>query len=241
MAVTGRAGACGCAVPAISQHYTSISNNGGVLGLRGGEDMLWGRTGIGGLQLSRASRQLVWILLVAAVGCQTNTFRVGQRTHVQFGTVRNVEEVNLTSDVPAGALVGGTIGLMTGAASGNAPRNAIIGAALGAGATAVAQGSRTGIAYTVQMLDGSTIRIITDQREIRVGDCVAIERAGDTNNIRREHPDFCASQNRQALAAIQQQSESVAAHCEAAKQELVSATTPEAVALATSKVNLLCN
>jgi phage host-nuclease inhibitor protein Gam len=74
-----------------------------------------------------------------------------------------------------------------------------------------------------------------------VGDCVAIERAGDTNNIRREHPAYCASQNQQAVQAIQQQAQAVAEQCLAAKDELVRATTPEAVELATSKVNLLCN
>jgi len=74
-----------------------------------------------------------------------------------------------------------------------------------------------------------------------VGDCVAIERAGDTNNIRREHPAYCASQNQAAVQAIQEQTQAAAAHCEAAKQELVNAATPEAVNLATTKVNLLCN
>jgi outer membrane lipoprotein SlyB len=193
------------------------------------------------LQISRALRYLTWILALAALGCQTNTFRVGQTTSVQFGTVTNVEQVNLQSDVPAGALIGGTLGLIAGGGGRNAPRNAILGAAVGAGATAVAQGSRTGIAYTVRLLNGSTIRIITDQSEIRVGDCVAIERAGDTNNIRREHPAYCASQNQQALQAIQPQTQAIAAQCEAAKDELVRATTPEAVELATTKVNLLCN
>jgi outer membrane lipoprotein SlyB len=192
-------------------------------------------------QAPKTLQHLTWILLLAAVGCQQQAFRVGQRTHVQFGTVTNVDQVNLQSDVPAGALIGGTLGLMTGAGSGNAPRNAIVGAALGAGATAAIQGNRTGIAYTVRMLDGSTIRIISDQREIHVGDCVAIERAGDTNNIRRENPAFCASPNQQAVQAIHEQTEAAAQHCLAAKEELVRATTPEEVNLATSKVNLLCN
>jgi predicted deacetylase len=116
-----------------------------------------------------------------------------------------------------------------------------LGAAVGAAATSAAQGNRTGIAYTVQMLDGSVIRIISDQREIRVGDCVAIERAGETNNIRREHPAFCASQNQPAVRAIQPDIEAAAARCQAAKEELVNATTPEAVDLATRKVELLCN
>ena len=193
------------------------------------------------LQMSRALRPLGWILLLAAVGCQTGTHRVGQRTFVQFGTVTNVEQVQLTSDVPAGALIGGTIGLMTAAGTRNAPRNAIVGAAVGAAATSVAQGSRTGIAYTVRMLDGSTIRIISDQSEIRVGDCVAIERAGDTNNIRRQSSAYCASQNRAAVAAVQAETQAAAARCEAAKEELVAASTPEAVDTASRKVALLCN
>jgi outer membrane lipoprotein SlyB len=192
------------------------------------------------VQMAKAHRQLASILALAVIGCQQQAFRVGQQTSVRFGTVTNVEQVNLQSDVPAGALVGGTIGLIAGGGR-NAPRNAILGAAVGAGATAVAQGNRTGIAYSVRMLDGSTIRIISDQSEIRVGDCVAIERAGDTNNIRREHPAYCASQNQAAVRAIQEQTQAAAAHCEAAKQELVSAATPEAVDLATAKVNLLCN
>lgn len=193
------------------------------------------------VHMSRALRYLTWILSLAVLGCQTNTFRVGQTTSVQFGTVTNVEQVNLQSDVPAGALVGGTLGLIAGGGGRNAPRNAILGAAVGAGATAVAQGDRTGTAYTVRLLNGSTIRIITNQSEIRVGDCVAIERAGDTNNIRREHPAYCASQNQQAVQAIQPQTQAIAAQCEAAKDELVKATTPEAVELATTKINLLCN
>jgi outer membrane lipoprotein SlyB len=193
------------------------------------------------VQMAKARRHLTWILALALLGCQQQAFRVGQQTSVRFGTVRNVEQVNLQSDVPAGALIGGTLGLIASGGSRNAPRNAILGAAVGAGATAAVQGNRTGIAYTVAMLDGSTIRIISDQSEIRVGDCVAIERAGDTNNIRREHPAYCASQNQAAVQAIQEQTQAAAAHCEAAKQELVNAATPEAVNLATTKVNLLCN
>jgi len=191
--------------------------------------------------MSKALRHLIWIPLLLAAGCQTQSYRVGQRTFVQFGTVTAVDQVRLQSDAPAGAIIGGTIGLMSGAGSRTAPRNAILGAAIGAGATAAVQGDRTGIAYTVAMLDGSTIRIITDQSEIRVGDCVAVERAGDTNNIRREHPSFCARANQPAIAALQSDTQAAAERCEAAKEELVRATTPDAVNIATHKVNLLCN
>ena len=113
------------------------------------------------VQMAKARRHLAWILALAVVGCQQQAFRVGQQTSVRFGTVRNVEQVNLQSDVPAGALIGGTLGLIASGGSRNAPRNAILGAAVGAAATTVAQGDRTGIAYTVAMLDGSTIRIVS--------------------------------------------------------------------------------
>src|SRR6516164_896298 len=205
--------------------------------------MLRRRTGIRErvVPMSRALRSLTWILALAALGCQQQSFRVGQRTTVQFGTVTHVEEVRLQSDAAAGALIGGTIGLVASGGSRTAPRNAILGAAVGAAATTVAQGDRTGIAYTVSMLDGSTVRIISDQREIRVGDCVAIERVGETANIRREHPAFCARENQAAVQSIQQDTEAAALRCEAAKEELVQATTPEAIDIATRKINLLCN
>jgi hypothetical protein len=185
-------------------------------------------------------RLLAWTVLLTVVGCETAP-RVGQGSVINFGIVRNVEQVNLQSDVAAGALVGGTIGLVASGGSRTAPRNAILGAAVGAAATSAAQGSRTGTAYTVQMLSGATVRIISDQSEIRVGDCVAIEQVGQTNNIRREHPSFCDRGNATALAAIQRQTQAAALQCEAAKEELVRASTPEAVDTATRKVTLLCN
>jgi outer membrane lipoprotein SlyB len=191
--------------------------------------------------MSKTLRHLTWILLLAAAGCETQSFRVGQRATIQFGTVQHVEEVPLQSDAPAGALIGGALGLVTSGGGRNAPRNALLGAAVGGVGTAAIQGNRKGISYTVRMLDGSTTRIISDQSEIRVGDCVAIERAGETNNIRREPSAYCAQENQGAIAAVQQETEAAAEHCEAAKEELVRATTPEAVDTASRKMSLLCN
>lgn len=189
----------------------------------------------------KAVRIFISICCLAAVGCETQSFRVGQSVSVQFGTVRHAEQVQLQSDAAAGAIVGGTIGLMGSAGSRHAPRNAIMGAALGAATTAAAEGDRTGMAYTVEMLDGSKVRIISDQREIHVGDCVAIERVGQTNNIRREASAYCAGGNEQALQSVRKEAEAAAAHCAAAKEELVKASTPEAVETAGRKIELLCN
>jgi hypothetical protein len=116
-----------------------------------------------------------------------------------------------------------------------------MGAALGGAATAAAEGPRTGTAYSVELLNGSTIRIISDQREIRVGDCVAIERVGETSNIRREPATYCASGNPQMNPSMQREAEAAASRCEAAKEELVRASTPDAADTATRKINTLCN
>ena len=110
-----------------------------------------------------------------------------------------------------------------------------MGAAAGSVATAAAQGSRTGFTYTVEMNDGSTVRITSDQREIPPGDCVAIERIGQTSNIRRESCAFCARENAQAVQAVQREVEAAAARCQGAKEELVMATTPEDLDLTLEK------
>lgn len=187
---------------------------------------------------TKTLRHLLWIVSLAAVS-SGQAQRVGQATTIRFGIVRSVQQVPLQSDAATGALVGGTIGLVAG--SRRPARNALIGAAAGGAVTAAAQGNRTGFAYTVQLNDGSMVRIVSNQSEIRSGDCVAVEQVGQTSNIRREPAGFCAPGNAQALQAVQPVTQAAAAHCEAAKEELVMASTPEAVDLASRKIDMLCN
>ena len=54
-----------------------------------------------GVQMPRALRHLTWILALAALGCQQNAPRVGQRTTIQFGTVTAVDTVRQWKFVPA--------------------------------------------------------------------------------------------------------------------------------------------
>jgi hypothetical protein len=191
--------------------------------------------------MSKPVRCLIWLIALTTAGT-CGAQRVGQGSTIRFGTVRNVQQVPLQSDAATGALVGGTIGLVASPRGGSrAARNAIIGAAAGGAVTAAAQGNRTGFSYTVELNDGSMVRIISDQREIRPGDCVAIEQVGQTSNIRRQPSAFCAREYSQAVQAVSQDTQAAAARCEAAKEELVMATTPEAVDLASRKIDLLCN
>jgi hypothetical protein len=137
--------------------------------------------------------------------------RVGQSATVDHGIVRSAEPVRLNSTAAQGAIIGGTLGLLLG--PGSRARGAIAGAALGGATGAVAGGDRTGISYTVEMQGGSTTRIVSDQREIRVGDCVAVERVGQGANIRRASAHYCDPTYAQAVRAVDASVRTEAVQC----------------------------
>ncbi len=183
------------------------------------------------------------VLLAATATDAALAQRAGQIATVQYGTVTSTREVPLSSNaVPGGALVGGTIGLVTGgSSSGRRARNAIIGTAAGAAVGSARQGSTTGMLYDVSIGTGGTVQVVSDQREIREGDCVAVETVGGTANLRRVTEAYCSPENQPAVQAVASESQEEAEECAAAKQRLVDAATPEEADLAAQVVALLCN
>jgi outer membrane lipoprotein SlyB len=170
--------------------------------------------------------------------------RAGQSVTIQYGKVTAVRDVDLKSGaVPAGALVGGALGLASGSgkSSGKKARNAIVGAAAGSAVAGAAQGSQKGMMYQIEVGAGDMIQVVSDQREIRPGDCVAVEKAGDTANVRRVSASYCEKGNEAAVKAVGGEARKDAEECAAAKQQLVDATTPQAADLAGRKIALLCN
>ncbi len=169
--------------------------------------------------------------------------RAGQSISVDYGIVKAGAEVDLKSGaVPAGAVVGGTLGLLSakGKSSSKKTRNAIIGSVAGGAVASAAQGNTRGMVYTVDMVSGGAMQVVTDQREIRSGDCVAVERAGETANLRRVSSQYCKPENRDAVASVSKEANEEAGECLAAKQQLVEASTEEALNLAKIKIDLLC-
>jgi len=189
---------------------------------------------------SRLSLGILAVSLTVIAGCEVTSHRVGQNATVQFGVVQSAQEVTLDSNAAQGALLGGTIGVLA-SGRGSAARGAATGAVVGAAGAAATQGNRRGIQYTVQMADGSSTRIVSDQREIKVNDCVAIERVGNSANIRRASSDYCDPSNAQAVRAVSDANKSEAVHCQTAKEELAAAKDQEAMDLAVRKVELLCD
>lgn len=196
----------------------------------------------------RSAGVFVWpaaVVLGAVLAMPAAAQRAGQSVSVQYGVVTSARQVDLRSGaVPGGALVGGALGLASasGKSSSKKARNAIIGAAAGGAIAGAAQGGTQGMLYDVKLGGGQgMIQIVSDQREIRIGDCVAVEKAGDTANIRRMSASYCDPANTQAVGAVAPQSEREAEECLAAKQQLVDATTASAADLAAKKIELLCN
>jgi outer membrane lipoprotein SlyB len=170
--------------------------------------------------------------------------KAGQSVAIQYGKVTGVRDVDLNSGaVPAGVLVGGTLGLMSGSgkSSGKKARNAIVGAAAGGAIAGAAQGSQKGALYQIDVGAGGVVQVVSDQREIRTGDCVAVEKAGDTANVRRVSEGYCQKANESAVKAVADASRKEAEECASVKQQLVDATTPQEADLASRKVALLCN
>src|SRR5688572_31221476 len=116
------------------------------------------------------------LLFVQAWGA-AQAQKAGQSVTIQYGKVTGIREVDLKSGaVPKGAVVGGALGLASagGKSSSKKARNAILGAGAGGAIAGASQGSQKGMLYDIDTGTGR-IQVVSDQREIRNGDCVSVE------------------------------------------------------------------
>ena len=170
--------------------------------------------------------------------------RKGASVTIQTGIVTQGQRVNLDSAAPAGAVVGGIAGYASarGKSSSKKARNAIIGSALGGGVAAAAQGSTAGMAYMVDLGPAGSIQVVTDQTEIRVGDCVSVERSGSgAVNIRRASMSLCQADDAGIEEDIVSEMTQDAEACLAAREQLLNAEDDATIDRAALKVNILCN
>jgi len=187
---------------------------------------------------------LALILAVALSTAPAEAQRKGQNVSVQYGTVIQKEQVDLNSGaVPRGAVVGGALGLASasGKSSKKKARNALIGAAAGGAIASSSQGSTRGMLYTIDLGSNGMAQVVTDQTEIVRGDCVALEKAGETANVRRISSAYCEPSNAAAVAAVAEEDAEDADECYEAKQLVVNSTTAEEFEFAKAKMTLLCD
>jgi hypothetical protein len=192
------------------------------------------------LKLKTFSTVLILLLLSTSPVYAQKT---GQSAKITTGIVQNIQQVEVQSEAGKGALVGGALGLLTagGKSSSKKVRNTLFGAAGGGAVASIAQGDRSAVAYTVSTGEGSSIRVITDQTEIRIGDCVIVEETGSTANVRRVTPTACESASAKAREELHGSFQQEAAECHEAKQQLVNAKTADEVDLVRRKMEILCS
>lgn len=184
------------------------------------------------------------LVLCFAWGANSYAASSGQSVSVQYGTVISASPVDLKSGaVPAGALIGGTLGYASakGKSSSKKNRNAIIGGLAGSAIARRSRGDTRGTLYGVDLGSNGGIQVASNQSEIKIGDCVAIERSGDSTNIRRMSAGYCEPKYQIAREATHDEAIEEASECIQAKQALLASTTVQAAELAAMKVSLLCN
>jgi outer membrane lipoprotein SlyB len=183
---------------------------------------------------------------VALVG----TLLIGSLAHAQvnvsYGRITAVRQVDIQNQgaQAAGTLVGGALGVASGSGQSRSNRalRGIGGAAVGS-RVAGAAGSTTGFEYTV-LIGNQTIRMVTEQAGLRVGDCVSVER-GQFNNIRladdaRCSPPPAARGPAPAAAPVPAAAQAEANACAQAKDQLLNASTDEEFDRAERRMRLLC-
>jgi hypothetical protein len=170
--------------------------------------------------------------------------KAGQSAKISVGVVTATERVNMQSDAAKSAVVGGIIGYHTTSSrrsSSRKWRNAAIGAAALGAARRSGEGDLTGTLYTVELVGGSTMTIVSDQSEIRQGDCVTVEEVKGNANVRRVDPVMCEPETQDVVREVAGELQEEADECFEAKQELLAAENDKAVERAARKVKILCN
>ena len=168
--------------------------------------------------------------------------RKGDTASVTFGVVEGAQRVNFDSGAGKGALLGGAVGwaLARNQSSGRQAAAAAGGALLGSGVQKSRHGG-TGMQYAVRTGQGSLLTVVTDQTEVRIGDCVSVEQKGDTANIRRVDNDLCAPASPAVHEAVMPEVQADAEQCHRAKERLFDAKTAEDVEVARQIMEALCN
>ena len=186
------------------------------------------------------------LVVMLAGGCASQTTTGGQSMHtaiqVRHGVVEDVERVDLKSAAARNATIGGLAGLavMRRGSTSEQVIGTAVGAALSALVTKAAEGENIGYSYTVRLTDGTFSKIVTEQDDIRRGDCVSVE-TGRTAAIRRVSAVLCEATPARPLSSdIQAHRQEEAAECQAAKEQLLKAKTGDEVNAMAAKVRVLC-
>jgi outer membrane lipoprotein SlyB len=189
-----------------------------------------------------------WIGCLTVLALATLSGAAWAQSRISYG---RITAVNLVTQESAraqtgGALIGGALGIASGSGQSGSNRalRAIGGGFAGQQIGRIASQSQA-FEYTILIGGTSTIRMVTDEAGLRVGDCVAVEQ-GSFNNLRLVADTKCspparAPQAPAAPRAAPTQTEAREANaCAQAKEQLLKTEDQEAFDRAERRVRLLC-
>jgi len=184
------------------------------------------------------------ILAVALAGCAGTDPLTGasqnQVISVQYGTLENVQQVAMSPSYGKGAAIGGGLGLLAGSTGSTATQVGAAAAGALIGAFVAKESAGKADRYTVSLVNGGTIAIVSEHHDLVAGDCVSIEQ-GKHANIRRVSPEMCSTpSSHAAYGAMHSSVVQDAGECATAKQELLKATTEEQTDIGYRKMKALC-
>ena len=184
------------------------------------------------------------ILAIALAGCASTDPYTGSSQNqviaVQYGTLENVQQVAMSAAYGKDAAIGGGLGLLAGSSGSTATQVGAAAAGALIGAFVAKESAGTGNRYTVSLVNGGTVAIVSEHHDLVVGDCVSIEQ-GRHANIRRVSPVMCStSSSHAAYGAMHSSVQQDASECHDAKQELLQATTEQQTEIGYRKMQALC-
>ena len=156
--------------------------------------------------------------------------QAGDSVTLQYGTVESMKLVQNSGKRAAGTAVGGLAGAAI--AKDHRGLGMLAGGLIGGG---IEKHHTAGTLdqYSILLNSGTIMIVNTDQNDLIIGDCVVVEK-GQYTNVRRVSSINCHL-NQQPAHHV-----SAASNCQAAKDELNSAKTDDAIEQAVIKVRTLC-
>ena len=181
------------------------------------------------------------LLIVSQPAFAVSRSSLNSSIDITYGIVEKVERTKIDSSAGKGAVMGGVIGAAT---SGHHHRtqHALTGALAAGILTAILEGKRDAYVYLIETVDGSEKKVITEQGDIREGDCVSVEE-GSTTNVRRVPKVQCEHHNHDVMSEpiVEAKAHEDAAECHAAKKMALKADTEDEVDIALKKVQVFCD
>jgi hypothetical protein len=192
---------------------------------------------------AKVCRGVLVISLLLLSACATDP-RTGSAKNtsinLEYGRVQQVEDVQLEANHGVGALVGGGLGLAV--ASRRSATTQVGATAAGALIGALVADARAGTAkrYTVDLVNGGNVAVVTEYHDISVNDCVAVEQ-GKHVNIRRVSAVMCTTHRSDAaFAEMNAGYMAKSKECLWAKEQLMQASTAEETDVAYKKMRAFC-